>query len=397
MPPQTDIVERTTSSLTRLVSQQQHFQQRCDETKFAMIKETINTSSTSELQRCSAPTTLMHNQPVLPDRTNDTTEESKMGGARPKICRYKKTNQYSDLSNSPNSTPFHSSVSGIGSATSISPSRKRGKSCDRLNGDDRSMNASDARSRLSRQRLPKQIVQNIIQHELLWTDISMSLDSTCTEETNSSSGCDTHNYHSSHQIPNSNISHRNTLHNGQKQPHDISILPEEKVDTIPSDSLTENLANEVENIPSRFSAASSNELSQKQYEDNVIYNSGRKLSRRGKLQRSTRIEEYSPNKSIKAHFCEIEKVDFNSDDRHENPTDNKITKSIPSNCDVDQASTRRAAMSAVSPGSFEALDNDDGDVAFIDDEIEERDFHGDLLNWLTLSDAPKQSQEEVDL
>ena len=51
----------------------------------------------------------------------------------------------------------------------------------------------------------------------------------------------------------------------------------------------------------------------------------------------------------------------------------------------------------VSSASFDGLDDDEEDVAYIDDDIDERDLHSDLLNWLTLSDAPRQGQDENDL
>ena len=132
-------------------------------------------------------------------------------------------------------------------------------------------------------------------------------------------------------------------------------------------------------------------------------NENRKLSRRGRLQRSARVqeEEYTPKKKSKALSKEDENFDFTLDDGDENKSNNNNDdrflrlESLENNIDTKNG-VERPTFSSISPGSFEALD-DDEDVAYIDEDVRDRDLHGDLLNWLTLSDAPTQGQNEVDL
>ena len=230
----------------------------------------------------------------------------------------------------------------------------------------------------------------------------MSFDSTCTEETNSSSGAcvDSQNYyHSSHRV----LTTRHTQPHAKGLPHDLNIFDkflEEKGDSGISNGPNEDL--EIEETTTCLASSSAGPHGQN--EDTRDFNGNRKLSRRGRLQRSTRIqeEEYTPRKKPKAISNEEDDFDFKVDEnaaKNINNRDDKPTqlKSVKDNNKDSTNGTQRPTFSSISPGSFEALDNDEEDVAYIDEDVEERDLHGDLLNWLTLSDAPKQGQDEVDL
>ena len=99
------------------------------------------------------------------------------------------------------------------------------------------------------------------------------------------------------------------------------------------------------------------------------------------------------------HFSSLQDENDNDDDGI--PTDSNTTPTrfmLESTNGVTMKSFKKSLYSSVSPGSFDGLDDDgEGDVAYIDDDVDERDLHGDLLNWLTLSDAPRQGHNEHDL
>ena len=140
-------------------------------------------------------------------------------------------------------------------------------------------------------------------------------------------------------------------------------------------------------------------------EASIHFKAGKELGKRGKLQRSVRVtdDEFTPRKKTKEKAKKEESFDLDTDDdNNENiiPTDRHTTPSrfILGNTDgITIKSFKKGFYSSVSPGSFDGLDDDEGEVAYIDDDVDERDLHGDLLNWLTLSDAPRQGHDEHDL
>ena len=222
MPPQNPLSVCTVSSPLKTADVQKYPRRPDNGCENSILETDSQTDgSTTELMR-------QQQRVMLPGdgENNNYSRTSKMRGARPKSTHYQQANHL--LSNSSTSTPFRSSTAASGILASNSPSRKRGKSCDRL--DSGSITSSDTQTRSRQQRLPKTIAA---QHELLWNEISMSFDSTCTEETTSSSGggADSHNYyHSGHRV----LTTRQTQFHGKRQPHDINIFDkflEEKVDS----------------------------------------------------------------------------------------------------------------------------------------------------------------------
>ena len=336
---------------------------------------------------------------ILPrdGENNCNTRTSEMRGARPKSTHYRYNVHV--LPNSSASTPFHSSTSAGGTVVSSSPSRKRGKSCDRM--DNGSVTFSDAQTR-SRPRIPKMMAPQ--QHDFLWNDISMSFDSTGTEETTSSSGAaESRNYyHSGHRI----LPSRYTQPHGKRQPlpetNIFNEFLEEKMDSGISSGPRDELPIDEKYKSSTLPDSTSSELQGLEMDPECASES-KELGKRWKLQRSVRVtdDEFTPRKKSKALSREEESFDLDTeddDDKAATDSGNAETRLI-----IDHNTGRRIKVvhknnfSSISPGSFDGLNDDEGDVAYIDDDVDERDLHGDLLNWLTLSDAPRQGHEEHDL
>ena len=333
------------------------------------------------------------------DGSSYGVRNSKMRGARPKSSHYR--HHIQTLPDSSASTPFHYSTS---TAVSQSPSRKRGKSCDRLdNGYETS--STDPHTK-AKSRMPKMTQQ----HEVICHDTSISFDSTCTEETTSSSGggADSRNHHySGHRIlpARHNQSHGGKRQQQQEDPNIFNEFLEERLDSGVSSCPKEDLPMEENSQhPSQIPKSTSSDV------EGIVVASihskpGKELGKRGKLQRSVRVtdDEFTPRKKTKEKAKKEESFDLDTDDdNNENivPIDMHTTSSrfISENTDgVTIKSFRKGFYSSVSPGSFDGLDDNEGEVAYIDDDVDERDLHGDLLNWLTLSDAPRQGHDEHDL
>ena len=326
---------------------------------------------------------------------------SKMRGARPKSSHYRQHVQ--TLTDSSSSTPFHCSPSAV---VSRSPSRKRGKSCDRLeNGC--TISPSDAHSE-PRHRMPKTTQQ----YDIICHDTSVSFDSTCTEETTSSSGGGLENrnhHHSGHRILSAR--HIQTTHGTGKrqQPlEDQNIFNEfleDRLDSGISNSPREQLPTDDKrrSSPSMIPESTSSDV-QGIEEESTDFKPSKELGKRGKLQRSVRItdDEFTPRKKSKEFYKDEESFDLETENDNDGiPTDSNTTPTrfmLESTNGVTMKSFKKGLYSSVSPGSFDGLDDDgEGDVAYIDDDVDERDLHGDLLNWLTLSDAPRQGHNEHDL
>ena len=322
----------------------------------------------------------IHTQPSsLPVVVN--SRNSQMSGARPKSYHYKQANQFFHLSDSSSSTPLRSFIPGNEEDSSL-PAQKRGKSCDPIDND--RIRPTGVQTQFARQQ--------------------MSLDSTCTDETTSSlSGLDNQNYvNSAYRVNGANFPNQHKqFHEKKQQPHDISIVQEEWINnSISHDGPFRNFVTG-ENISSTKLAEASTIM---QVDEKMVVfdsNDGRKSSRRGKLERSKRVEEeYTPTKENKGTSYNDDgfAFDLNGGELPTNDSGFKDTRAVFStNSDLPIISPLRPGLNPISTGSFDTLDNDDDDVTFIDADEEERDLHEGLLNWLTLSDAPKQSQAEIDL
>ena len=325
------------------------------------------------------------------DGSSYGVRNSKMRGARPKSSHYRQHIQ--TLPDSSASTPFHNSES---TAVSRSPSRKRGKSCDRLDNDYEG-SSTDANVK-PKNRLPRMTQQ----HDVICHDTSISFDSTCTEETTSSSGA----ADSRRILP----ARHSQPHGGKRQqqqddPNIFNEFLEERLDSGISSSLKEDLPlDERCRSPSQIPESTSSDI-QELEKGSTHFKPSKELGKRGKLQRSVRVtdDEFTPRKNNKEKTRKEESFDLDTeDDDNENmaPPDRNITPTrfMLENTDgVTIKSFKKGFYSSISPGSFDGLDDDEGDVAYIDDDVDERDLHGDLLNWLTLSDAPRQGHDEHDL
>ena len=332
------------------------------------------------------------------DGSNCGARNSNMRGARPKSSHNR--HQIQAVPDSSASTPFHSSTSA---AISRSPSRKRGKSCDRLDNGYR-VSSVDVHTK-SNSRISKMTQQ----HDVMCHDTSVSFDSTCTEETNSSSGVGGENrnhHHSGHRIlP---VRH-NQPHGGkrQQQPEDSNIFNEfleERLDSgISSGAREDHPIEERCPSPSMIVESTSSEV-QVFDEGSTKFRPSKELGKRGKLQRSVRVtdDDFTPRKKTKEVYKKEESFDLDTEDddnghriQSENTTPTRFT--LEQTDGVTIKSFKKGIYRSVSPGSFDGLDDDEGDVAYIDDSADERELHGDLLNWLTLSDAPRQGHDEHDL
>ena len=386
MPPQIPPVVNNAESNKIIDSQQNRLQGGREDMESESNIQTCGTNGHLARQQTPQDTSLGGN-------INSTSSAYKMRGARPKSSNYMQP--IHALSNSSNSTPFRSSTSaGAVVVHDDSPSRTRGKSCDRL--DSGRVTPSESHPR-SRQRFPKLAAHS----DSIWTDISMSFDSTGTEETTSSSGgAEIRSYlPSSHRIL---PTRQHQSFAKRQQMPDAGIFNEfleERLDSgisgSPKDDSTIN-----EKSQSPYSQEGAVFKDKGSEESSIDVKDGRGLGRRGRLQRSMRVaeEEITPRKKSKSFSKETESLELDTEEDERKCFSNTSNASfINKHNSNDNEEEEQKNSLCVSSASFDGLDDDEEDVAYIDDDIDERDLHSDLLNWLTLSDAPRQGQDENDL
>ena len=389
MPPQIPPVTNNAESNKIIDSQQNKLQRGREDMESESDIQTCGTNGHFARQQNPQVTSLSGN-------INSSSSAYKMRGARPKSSNYMQP--INALSNSSNSTPFRSSTSaGAVVVQGDSPSRTRGKSCDRL--DSGRVTPSETHPR-SRQRFPKLAAHS----DSIWTDMSMSFDSTGTEETTSSSGgAEIRSYlPSSHRIL---PTRQHQSFAKRQQMPDAGIFNEfleERLDSgisgSPKDDSTIN-----EKSQSPYSQEGTIFQDKGSEESSIDVKDNRGLGRRGRLQRSMRVaeEEITPRKKSKSLSKETESLELDTEEDERklpkcfNNTSN-TSLSDRHNTNYHDEEEQKNSL-CVSSASFDGLDNDEEDVAYIDDDIDERDLHSDLLNWLTLSDAPRQGQDENDL
>ena len=349
-----------------------------EKTQNVCDRRILEDSSQIDSEGYFSPT--IHTQPSsLPVVVN--SRNSHMSGARPKSYHFKQTNQFFHLSDSSSSTPLRSLIPENEEDSGL-PAQKRGKSCDPI--DNYRIRPTGVQPQYARQQ--------------------MSLDSTCTDETTSSlSGLDNQNYlNSAYRVDGASFPNQHKQFPEKKQqPHDISKVEEENINnSISRDAPFRNFVTGGNISSTKLAEASTiMEIDEKKAASDS--NDGRKSSKRGKLERSKRVEEeYTPIKEQRTTSYNDDSFafDLNGEELPTNDSGFKDTRAVFClNSEPPIIAPLRPGLNPISTGSFDTLDNDDDDVTFIDEDEEERDLHEGLLNWLTLSDAPKQSQEEIDL